>query len=92
MRTDEALATCDVTKTSGGYLGCQDLRKILAKDEGLKRTTYHQGECVYVDGDLRELIGVVWWHTENDQPDKNGYKDYPADVLRMGANVHERAA
>ena len=92
MRTDEALATCDVTKTSGGYLGCQDLRKILAKNEGLKRTTYHQGECVYVDGDLRELIGVVWWHTENDQPDKNGYKDYPADVLRMGANVHERAA
>ena len=72
MSTTEALATCDVTKTSGGYLGSQDsdLPKVLDKDKGLNHTMCRQGqaEFVYVDGVgrpmSRELIGVVHWHTK----------------------------
>ena len=46
--------------------------------------TYHQEECVYVDG---EFIGVVWWHTTSIRPD-----DYlKVDLLRMGTDVHKRA-
>ena len=68
MSTTEALATWDVTKTSGGYLGSQDtnLPKVLDKDKGLNHTTCHQGQAqfVYVDGlgrpMSRELIGVVY--------------------------------
>ena len=60
MSTQEALATCNMTKASEGCLGSQDLRKILDKDKGLNRTTCHEEECIYVDG---EFIGFVWRHT-----------------------------
>ena len=91
MTTGEAIEDCDQDTDSNGCLGRKSLRGILKADEARNRTTYHQGACIYCDGDLRQLIGVVRWHPATTEPNMQHHKEYPqSDLFRMGGHAHEQ--
>ena len=91
MTTGEAIEDCDQDRDSNGCLGRESLRGILKVDEARNRTTYHQGACIYCDGDLRQLIGVVRWHPATTAPNMQHHKEYPqSDLFRMGGHAHEQ--
>ncbi len=92
MTTREALETCDRDADSSGYLGRHSLRRIEKADAIRKKTTYHEGECVF-EGDLRELIGVFRWHRTNEVMNPAQHGEYPhSDLLIVGGRAHERSS